>query len=167
MDRPFAYPPPVTNPGPILETFSRHRADFVLIGGVNFLIRHQPVTTFDTDLWIADTEENLVRVVAALVELGAEWGESISTFGPVPRDPAWLKRQSVFCLTSRAGAIDIFRSVLGLESYAACAARAVETTCDGVTFRALSDRDMLACQLALPESERRLDRIAYLERLLA
>jgi hypothetical protein len=53
-----------------------------------------------------------------------------------------------------------------LESYAVCAARAVDAQRDGVTFRSLSDRDMLACQLALPENERRRDRVAYLERLL-
>jgi hypothetical protein len=156
----------VTNPGPILEAFRRHGVDFLLIGGMNFLVRHQPVTTFDTDLWVNDNEENLGRVTAALTELGAEWGSSNATFGPVPRDTKWLMRQMVFCLTSKAGAIDIFRSVRGLESYAVCSARAVETTRDGVSFRSLSDRDMLACQLALPEGERRLDRVAYLERIL-
>ncbi len=154
------------NPGPVLQTFSRLGVDFLLIGGMNFLLRHQPVTTFDIDLWVRDDDANLDRVAAALHELGAEWGDSASTFRPVPADMAWLRRQSVFCLTSKAGAIDIFRSVYGLGDYESCRARSVETTRDGITFRSLSDLDMLACQLALPEGERRLDRVAYLKKLL-
>jgi hypothetical protein len=149
-----------------LEAFNRHGADFLLIGGMNFLLRHQPVTTFDTDLWVRDDGENLLRVANALADLGAEWGATTDSFCAVPRDAEWLTRQPIFCLTSKAGAIDIFRSVQGLESYDVCAARAVATTRSGVSFRSLSDRDMLACQLALPAGERRLDRIAYLERIL-
>jgi hypothetical protein len=153
-------------PGPILAAFVRHEVDFLLIGGMNFFLRHRPITTFDVDLWVNDEDTNLAKVTAALTELAAQWGASTETFAPVPSDPAWLKRQSIFCLTSQAGAIDIFRTVDGLESYAACKARAVQTTRDGITFRGLSDADMLACQLALPEGERRLDRIAYLEKIL-
>ena len=133
---------------------------------MNFLLRHQPVTTFDTDLWVRDVPDNLLRVANALADLGAEWGATTDAFRAVPRDAEWLMRQPIFCLTSKAGAINIFRSVRGLESYDACAARAVVTTRDGLSFRSLSDRDMLACQLALPEGERRLDRVAYLERIL-
>jgi hypothetical protein len=45
----------------ILETFNRRQAGYLLIGGMNFLLRHQPVLTFDVDLWVADTPENLRR----------------------------------------------------------------------------------------------------------
>jgi hypothetical protein len=79
----------------------------------------------------------------------------------------WLRRQSVFCLTSPHGAIDIFREVAGLEGqWDACRARCSELrTATGISYAGLSDRDMLACQMALPESERRLDRIRYLQQL--
>lgn len=154
------------NPGPILKTFAAYGVDCLLIGGMNFFLRHRPVSTFDVDFWVNDEDVNLARVNSALTELGAEWGASDDTFAPIPRDPSWLKRQSVFCLTSRAGAIDIFRSVRGLPSYAECRAQSVKIERDGIGFQALSDVDMLACQLALPEGERRLDRVAYLEKIL-
>jgi hypothetical protein len=155
------------NPGPILRTFAAHEVDCLLIGGMNFFLRHRPVSTFDVDFWVRDDGANLARVNAALVELEAEWGASAETFGPVPRDPEWLKRQPVLCLTSRAGAIDIFRSVRGLPSYAECRARSIKVEREGMPFYALSDADMLACQLALPEGERRLDRVAYLQKILS
>jgi hypothetical protein len=39
-------------------------------------------------------------------------------------------------------------------------------TLEDIAYRSLSDADMLACQLALPQGERRLDRVAYFENLL-
>ena len=152
----------------ILSVFNKHRADCILIGGMNFFIVHQPVTTFDVDLWIEDAETNLHAVHAALSELGAEvsfsrkgddW-QAVSGLGA----PGWLRRAPVFCLNSLHGAVDIFRFVPGLEEgYPAlrplCPVRA---TAAGVTFRSLSDELMIRCQLALPEQERKHDRLQAL-----
>jgi hypothetical protein len=148
----------------IFTSFARHEVDAMLIGGMNFLLRHRPVLTFDIDFWVRDTADNLARVNEALRELGAEWGRSETTWGPLPAKADWLQAQSVFCLTTKCGAVDIFREVRGLEGqYATCRDRAVPCqTASGISYLALSDPDMLACQLALPEKERRLDRVAFL-----
>jgi hypothetical protein len=151
----------------ILEAFARREVDSILIGGMNFLLRHQPVLTFDVDFWVRDSDENLARVTEALRDLGAEWGEKEDSWGPIPNDTRWLLRQSMVCLTTNYGAVDIFREVKGLEGqYDFCHARSKPAqTSSGIRFRSLADEDMLACQLALPESERRLDRVAYLRKL--
>jgi hypothetical protein len=152
----------------ILEAFARREVDALLIGGMNFLLRHQGGMTFDIDFWVRDSEENLVRVIAALGEIGAEWGRDESSWKPIAQDTSWLRHQSVVCLTTRYGAVDIFREVKGLEGqYEACRSRAkVHHTATGIPYRSLADEDMLTCQLSLNESERRLDRIAYLQKLL-
>jgi hypothetical protein len=152
----------------ILETFHRRNVDAILIGGMNFLLRHQPVLTFDVDLWVADSEENLAKTAEALRDLHAQWGRDDQSWGLLPPGFSWLRGQSVFCLTSPYGAIDIFREVAGLEGqWAACRERCSEQkTASGIFYASLSDRDMLACQMALPETERRLDRVRYLEQLL-
>jgi hypothetical protein len=152
----------------ILESFHRHEVDAILIGGMNFLLRHQPVLTFDVDFWVKDTDENLSRVAAVLCALDAEWGKSEEAWGPPPSGHGWLRTQNVFCLTTPHGAVDIFRSVDGLAGqYEACKARSsVERSEGGISYRSLSDQDMLACQLALPENLRRLDRTNYLKNLL-
>lgn len=139
-----------------------------MIGGMNFLLRHAPVLTFDVDLWIEDTPENLRRCEHALAELQAAWGRSEEDWGPVAqKEPGWLQTQVVFCLTSPHGAIDIFRAVKGLDDWAACRRTALPgRTAAGVSFLGLSDRDMLRCQLALPEAARNKDRILALKRAL-
>jgi hypothetical protein len=155
------------NPGRILSAFAAREVDCLLIGGMNFFLRHRPVTTFDVDFWVHDEERNLTRVTQALTDLGAECEQAAGIWGPVPSDPGWLCRQPVYCLTSPAGAIDIFRFVQGLDSYEECKARSVLTeTKEGIQYQSLSDADMLACQLALPEGSRRLDRVAHLREIL-
>jgi len=149
----------------ILETLHRHEVAGILIGGVNFLLRHQPVLTYDVDVWIEDTPENLRRCEEALAELDAAWGRTEKDWAPVASKSAgWLSRQGVFCLTTPHGAIDIFRSVEGLAPWAECRARAVaDKTSAGTPYVGLSDQDMLACQLALPETQRKQDRIRVLQ----
>ena len=152
----------------ILDSFARHKVDAILIGGMNFLLRHQPVLTFDVDFWVNDTDENLSKVTDALHDLRAEWGRDDKSWKPVPNGFGWLRAQTVFCLTSAQGAIDIFREVTGLEGqYADCRARCSPCqTSSGIPYLSLSNQDMLACQMALPERERRLDRVAFLENLV-
>ncbi len=152
----------------ILATFNQHQVDYLLIGGLNFLLRHMPVLTYDIDLWIDDTPDNRRRCISALIELQAEWGMTEDDWAPISeKSESWLESRSVFCLTSPYGAIDIFRFVQGLESWRACYNRATpSTTASGTAFLGLSDSDMLQCQLALPEGHRNEARIQYLRNLL-
>jgi hypothetical protein len=152
----------------ILETMNSHRVAYLLIGGMNFLLRHAPVLTYDVDLWIDDTEENRQRCDQALAALQAEWGASEQDWGPVAeKRPGWLARQAVFCLTSPHGAIDIFRSVKGLGPWGECRQTAQPgTTAAGTAYLGLSDENMLKCQMALPEASRNPERIRALRKAL-
>ena len=152
----------------ILETMNTHGVSAILIGGMNFLLRHRPILTYDVDLWVEDTEANLRRCEQALGALDAEWGSTDADWGPVgQRDPGWLSRQVLFCLSSPHGAIDIFRQVKGLPSWKASFESTVcGTTAAGTPYRGLSDADMVRSQLALEEGERKEDRIAVLRKAL-
>jgi len=152
----------------ILATMNDCQVEYLLIGGMNFLLRHEPVLTFDVDLWIDDQAANRRRCERALTALEAEWGESDSDWGKVAeRDSGWLDRQPVYCLNSPSGAIDIFRSVTGLPDWATSRTRAsLDATASGTAYWGLSDGDMLQCQLALEAPYRKLQRIATLERVL-
>lgn len=148
----------------ILQALDDQRVDFLLIGGMNFLIRHEPELTFDVDVWVRDEAENLARLNRSLESLGAEWGRTESEWRLVPSDWRWLTSQAVFCLTTKEGALDIFREVRGLEGqYEECRARGLHTqTAAGVSFIGLSDRDMLVCQEALPPGEQKHRRMEVL-----
>jgi hypothetical protein len=152
----------------IIGGFNEHGVRYLLIGGMNFLLRHKPVLTFDVDLWIEDTDENLRRCEAALSELDAAWGVGESDWGPVKDKPSgWLRRQAVFCMTSPYGAIDVFRSVRGLAGWAESHAESVECVmASGMSCRGLSDGDMLKCQLSLDEADRKQDRIRELRKAM-
>jgi len=149
----------------ILRELNGHGVAYILIGGMNFLLRHVPIVTFDVDLWIEDTEENLDRCERALVALRAEWGEADADWGPVAaREPGWLLRQSLFCLTSPYGSVDVFRAVKGLESWAACRSRAYRgETALATPYWGLSDEDMLRSQTALDANEQNQQRIRALK----
>jgi hypothetical protein len=149
----------------ILDTFNRHSVDYLLIGGVNFLLRHQPYTTFDIDLWIDDTATNRSRCEATLAALDAEWGRSDAEWGPVAANPpGWLDLQPVFCLISPHGMIDVFRCVKGLADWRQSFQRAaLEQTAAGTKYYGLGDADMLQCQLALDSSQQKQDRIRVLQ----
>lgn len=152
----------------ILKSLNRHKVNYLLIGGMNYLLRHQPVTTFDIDFWIEDSEANRIRCEKALAELKAEWGTSDKDWGPVAsQSRGWLSHQRLFCLTSPYGAIDVFRAVKGLISWRQARARAVRSiTGSGVAYHGLSDRDMLRSQLALDKSDRKPERIRQLKKAL-
>jgi hypothetical protein len=148
----------------ILSAFNEAKVDYILIGGMNFLLRHSPILTFDVDIWIDDSPDNRTRCEDALARLNAEWGETTTDWKRTSKfAPGWLDRQNVFCLNSPHGAIDIFRSVTGLADWRSSAARAAkETTLRGTSYRGLSDADMLACQLALEPGQRKMERVKFL-----
>jgi hypothetical protein len=152
----------------ILRSLGDHQVDYLLIGGMNFLIQHLPELTFDVDIWVRDDDENLSQLNRALQQLGAQWGRTEAEWRPVPDAPGWLSGQTVFCLTTEHGALDIFREVRGLEGrYAECKARACSTrTAAGIPFWGLSDGDMLICQEALPPGERKQRRIEVLRQAI-
>jgi hypothetical protein len=154
----------VMNVDHILGTFNQHGVSYLLIGGMNFLLRHLPVTTYDVDLWIEDQPANRLQCEAALAALDAEWGQTDADWGPVARLPAgWLDRQGVYSLNSPHGAIDVFRSVHGLPDWPTVAARAIpESTQGGIAYHGICDEDMLQCQLALDPGAQNQTRVTYL-----
>jgi hypothetical protein len=147
----------------IIRTMVQHEVDFLLIGGMSFMLRHEPVLTFDTDFWIHDTQQNRSACEKALGELDAEWGPTESEWGQVAGRVGWLTLQGVYCLTGPYGTIDIFRSVTGLGSWQESRRDAVPIhTAGGATCWGLNDKDLLACQTGLPVHLRKANRVEYL-----
>lgn len=148
----------------ILSELRAGQVDYLLIGGMNFLLRHVPELTFDVDIWVRDTPANLERLNMALRRMGGAWGPTENQWAAVPEDWRWLERQMVFCLTTDHGALDVFRTVRGLENrYDECRESATEArTAAEISFLSLSDTHMLACQEALPPGERKQRRMEIL-----
>jgi hypothetical protein len=152
----------------IIGTLNQHQVEYLLIGGLNFLLRHQPYFTYDVDIWINDVDENRLRTHHALIALEAEWGATEATWAKVESfAPNWLQQQAVFCLYTKAGSLDIFRQVAGLVNWVNSFRQAVSIqTIHGTTCWGISDQDMLNCQLALPVEQQKQDRIRVLRTAL-
>lgn len=118
--------------------------------------------------WIEESESNRRRGELALIVMDAECGKGDSEWDLV-RDNAvgWLSQQSVYYFLTKFGPLDVFRSVKGVDSFQQARERAIEKVIDGqLKVPLLSAKDLLECQLVLPEESRRLDRVAYLKRFL-
>jgi predicted nucleotidyltransferase len=55
----------------ILKILSKHKVDFIIVGGVCAVIHGAPISTFDLDLVHSRSSQNLGRLMSALEELGA------------------------------------------------------------------------------------------------
>lgn len=86
----------------ILRTFGDCGVAYLLIGGMNFLLRHEPVLTYDIDFWIHDTAENRGRCDAALRTLDAAWGATEQEWRPVAVQRGGFRGRT--CSASRAPA---------------------------------------------------------------
>ncbi|MBC8244876.1 MAG: hypothetical protein H8E20_10825 [Verrucomicrobia bacterium] len=152
----------------VLQALTDHEVDYLLIGGVNFMLRHEPELTYDIDIWVADEPSNLEKVVRFLKSIDAKWGATEDNWKPVADNIDWLATQTVFCLTSPLGAVDIFREVKGLEGRFGDCKQAAEkgTTSTGVPYWPLSDQHMIEAQEALPENQQKPRRIETLKRAI-
>jgi hypothetical protein len=153
----------------VLQAMNRYGVNYLLIGGMNFMLRHKPLLTYDIDLWIEDTSENRQNCDKALRELNAEWGATPDLWGPVSNLPKdWLSRQSVFCLTTAYAAVDIMRSVAGLADWHASRRNSIlEQTKAGTPYFGLSDADMLQCQMTLEAHLRKSERVSILQEIIS
>jgi predicted nucleotidyltransferase len=55
----------------ILKVLTRHRVDFILVGGVAAILEGAPISTFDLDVMIRPTSDDRNRLLEALSELNA------------------------------------------------------------------------------------------------
>ena len=142
--------------------------EFLLIGGLNYYLQHRPISTQDIDLFINDTLENRSSCELALKELSAQWGRNDDDWGPVgQKTPGWLGYQGVYCLLTIAGPVDIFRSLAGVASFHSALVDSKALVVGSNTLvRLIGPKDLLACQMALPETVRRQDRVKHLREIL-
>jgi hypothetical protein len=57
----------------ILSVLSRHRVEFILVGGVAAILEGAPKSTFDLDIMVNPTPEDRDRLLAALRELTSRY----------------------------------------------------------------------------------------------
>jgi hypothetical protein len=124
---------PRFDPLAVLRTLVDHGVRFVLIGGFAAAIRGSPVITGDMDICHARDDENLERLAAALVELGATLRGAPGV--PFGLDAKALKAGDHFTFSTTAGPLDCLGTPAGTDGFADLDSSATGEELDGLVVR--------------------------------
>lgn len=146
----------------LLRRLVQADVDFVVIGGIAAIAHGSPQITQDLDVSYASDEDNLERLGAALVALGATL-RGVTDGVPFVPDGRTLRHTRVLTLDTPEGRLDLLAEPDGSGGYARLRANAIEVTVSGVTVRVAGLEDLLAMKKA---AGRPKDRV-YVEELEA
>jgi hypothetical protein len=126
-----------------LQGLADHSVEFVLIGGFAVIAYGSQRLTFDLDIVANPGVANGRRLIAALVDLKAEYRLSSGRWSKLSSDadPKWIARENRLFDTI-AGGIDVFYKLDGVPSWKEARPRAKEVDAFGHTLLIL-DKDML------------------------
>jgi hypothetical protein len=130
-----------------LGTLSRHGVRFVLIGGFSAQLHGSPMLTYDIDICYARDRENLERLAAALVELGARL-RGVEEEVPFRLDARTLERGDRFTFVTRAGDLDIMATPSGVGGFDDLDRNAIEMDLGTSTVRIAAIDDLIRMKRA-------------------
>jgi hypothetical protein len=105
------------DPTAILEVLTRHRVDFILIGGFAGVVHGSPLLTHDVDVVPEGEGSNLARLSGALTELEAKVRNGDEAPLPFRHDATSLAGAVFWNLSTRFGDLDITFSPSGTDGY--------------------------------------------------
>jgi predicted nucleotidyltransferase len=131
----------------LLRRLVQADVDFVVVGGVAVIVQASPRFTKDLDICYATEQENLDRLGAVLVELGARL-RGVEEDVPFVPDGLALKRTQMLTLTTLDGDLDLLVDPDGAPSYAMLRRNASRIELDGITVLVASIEDLIAMKRA-------------------
>jgi hypothetical protein len=138
---------PRFDPLAVLRTLVDHGVRFVLIGGFAAAIRGSPVITGDVDICYARDDQNLERLEAGLVELGATLRGAPSGV-PFRLDAKALRAGDHFTFSTTGGPLDCLCTPSGTDGFADLDASATDEDLDGLVVRVASVDDLIRMKRA-------------------
>jgi hypothetical protein len=126
-----------------------HEVDFVVIGGFAAIAHGSQRLTQDLDIVIDRRVANCRRLIAALVDLEAEYRLSSGRWATVKAnaDPKWVAKENRL-FNTRVGGLDVFNKLEGLPSWKDARPRAVEVDAFGHRFPVLDKDTLIRAKLA-------------------
>jgi hypothetical protein len=161
-------PPTAPRPLAALEVLLRHDVEFIVVGMMAGILHGAPLTTYDLDVVHRRTADNIERLVAALVEMGAGYRDL--TGRHLPPNPALLAAAPGHNLFStRFGSVDALATVGQGEGYDELLPRSIDVNLGAIRVRALTLEHLIALKrragrpkdlAVLPVLERTVEEIA-------
>lgn len=131
----------------LLRRLVQAAVDFVVIGGVAVVVQGSPRFTRDLDISYATDAENLDRIGAVLVELGARLREIDEDLPFVP-DGRTLRATRMLTLATREGDVDLIAEPPGSPGYPSLKRKATRIELGDVTVLIASIDDLIAMKRA-------------------
>jgi hypothetical protein len=126
-----------------------HEVDFVVIGGFAAIAHGSQRLTQDLDIVIDRRVANCRRLIAALVELEAEYRSSSGRWVKISAkaDPKWVAKENRL-FDTRAGGLDVFNKLDGVPTWKEASPRAIEVDAFGRPFPVLDKDTLIRSKLA-------------------
>ena len=120
----------------ILKVLTKHKVDFIVVGGVCAVLHGAPVTTFDLDLVHSRSSQNLASLMSALNELDAYYrGRGDQRLKP---KRLHLSSPGHQLLMTNAGPLDLLGTIGVGHSYKDLLEHTVELGAGGLNLRILN-----------------------------
>lgn len=119
----------------ILKVLCRYEVEFVLVGGVAAIIEGAPVSTFDLDVVVLKTVENLQRLLPALQEIEARYLDPAGRH--IVPDADKLATFKIHRLVTSLGSLDVMETIGAGMSYADLIGKTRVSEVAGVNVRIL------------------------------
>jgi hypothetical protein len=142
-----ALPPKAPDIRRLLEPMVRHGVDFVLIGGMAGIARGSNYPSFDLDVAYSRDKANVMRLVAALEEIGVRLRGAPADL-PFHLDERVIENGANFTFVTPFGDFDVLADVAGIRSYGELVAKADESEFFGLTVRVASLDHLIAMKRA-------------------
>lgn len=130
----------------IFAALSKHRVDYVLVGGLAVQTHGHIRTTFDVDVYPRPDRANLVRLADALNELDATVLNAGARGARI--DASLLPRATLWQFATRHGAVDVLHDVPGVPSYDELRARALEIELGEIKLAVAGRDDLISMKRA-------------------
>lgn len=147
---------PDFRPTALLAKLAQARVDFVVIGGVAIVVQASPRFTRDLDICYATDSQNLQRLGALLVSIGARL-RGVDEDLPFVPDARTLRHTRMLTLTTREGDLDLLVDPPGSPGYPALRRRADVVELAGAAVRIASLEDLIEMKRAAGRPQDEID----------
>lgn len=147
---------------PLLQALLDHGVDFVLIGGLAGLAHGSSYPTYDLDVAYSRERQNIVRMTAALRDIGVRL-RGAPPDPPFVLDEKTIENRSNFTFETDLGHFDILGHVDGAPSYEGLRSRSSVTMIEGVEVLVASIDDLISMKRAANRTKDKLMFLEYVE----
>ena len=139
----------------LLGPLVRHGVDFVVVGGFAGYAHGSNYPTYDLDVAYARDHANVVRLVAALEEIGVRLRGAPEDV-PFQLDPRTIENGANFTFITRFGDFDVLAEPGGIRSYDELKAAAETKTIFGFDVKVTSIDHLIAMKRAAARTKDKL-----------